>query len=151
MKRTILSLGIAFVLMLASSPLPVSDATGATAAAAEQEKRKRTRRVPTMSELTYKRLAKAQEGIDAKDLDAALARADAEISAKAGESEARIGEIKAGALDAVKEVATEAAKDIVAALGGKGDAKSVSAAVNARLLAGLVNKRSVSCKFITSK
>ena len=68
-----------------------------------------------------------------KDLDAATARADAEIAAKAAESEKRIGEIRAGALEAVTEVAKDTAKELGAALGGKADARSVTAAVTARL------------------
>ena len=68
-----------------------------------------------------------------KDLDVATARADAEIAAKAAESEKRIGEINAGAMDAVTEVAKDTAKELVAALGGKADARSVTAAVTARL------------------
>ena len=67
-----------------------------------------------------------------KDLDAATARADAEIAAKASESEKRIGEIRAGALEAVTEVAKDTAKELVAALGGKADARPVTAAVPAR-------------------
>lgn len=68
-----------------------------------------------------------------KDLDAAMAKADAEIAAKAAESEAAIDEIRAGALASVEDVATETAAAIVAALGGKSDAKAISAAVSARL------------------
>lgn len=68
-----------------------------------------------------------------KDLAAATAKADTEIAAKAAESEARIGEIRAGALEAVTEVAKETAKELVGALGGKADARSVTAAVTARL------------------
>lgn len=68
-----------------------------------------------------------------KELDAATAKADAEISAKASESEARISEIRAGAMEAVTEVAKETAKELVAALGGKADARAVTAAVSARL------------------
>jgi len=68
-----------------------------------------------------------------KDLDKAMAKADAEISAKAAESEQRIGEIRAGAEAAVSEVAKDTAKELVAALGGKADAKTVTAAVNAAL------------------
>lgn len=68
-----------------------------------------------------------------KDLDAATAKADAEISAKASESEARIAEIRAGALEAVTEVAKDTAKELVAALGGKADARSVTSAVTARM------------------
>lgn len=68
-----------------------------------------------------------------KELDAATARADAEISAKAAESETRIAEIRAGALDAVTEVAKDTAKELVLALGGKADARAVTSAVSARL------------------
>ena len=68
-----------------------------------------------------------------KDLDAATAKADMAISAKAASSEARINEIRDGALDAVTEVAKDTAKEIVAALGGKADARSVTAAVTSRL------------------
>jgi F-type H+-transporting ATPase subunit b len=68
-----------------------------------------------------------------KDLDAATAKADAEITAKASESEKRISEIRAGALEAVEAVAKDTARELVAALGGTADAKSVTAAVAARL------------------
>lgn len=67
------------------------------------------------------------------DLDAAIAKADAEISAKASESEAAIAEIRAGALEAVKEVASDTAQEIVSAMGGKADAKSIVSAVDSRL------------------
>lgn len=68
-----------------------------------------------------------------KELDAATAKADVQIAAKAAESEARIGEIRAGALEAVTEVAKDTAKELVAALGGKADARTITAAVSARL------------------
>lgn len=68
-----------------------------------------------------------------KDLDKAMAKADAEIAAKAAESEKHIAEIRAGAMEAVTEVAKDTAKELVAALGGKADAKSVTAAVTAAL------------------
>ncbi|MCF6444192.1 F0F1 ATP synthase subunit B' [Nereida sp. MMG025] len=68
-----------------------------------------------------------------KDLDKAIAKADAEIAAKAAESEAAITEIRAGATDSIKQVAKDTAKELVAALGGKADAKSVTAAINARM------------------
>jgi F-type H+-transporting ATPase subunit b len=68
-----------------------------------------------------------------KDLDLAIASADAEIAAKAGESEGRILEIRAGAVEAVTAVAKDTARELVAALGGKSDAKAVTAAVTARL------------------
>ena len=77
-------------------------------------------------------VAKAKAEIQA-DLDAATAKADVDIGAKVAESEARIAEIRAGALDSVTEVAKDTAKEIIAALGGKADARSVTAAVNARL------------------
>jgi F-type H+-transporting ATPase subunit b len=68
-----------------------------------------------------------------KDLDAAIAKADIEIAAKAAESEKTIGEIRAGAMDAITEVARDTARELVAALGGAVDAKAVTAAVAARL------------------
>jgi len=77
-------------------------------------------------------VAEARSGIQ-KDLDAALAKADAQIAAKSAESEVRITEIRDGALAAVTEVAKDTAKEIVAALGGKADARSVTVAVTARL------------------
>lgn len=67
------------------------------------------------------------------DLDVAIEKADAEIAAKAAESEKAIADIRAGAQEAVKEVAKDAAKDIVALMGGKADARSITAAVNARM------------------
>ena len=77
-------------------------------------------------------VAEARAGIQ-KDLDAALAKADAQIAAKSAESEGRITEIREGALAAVTEVAKDTAREIVAALGGKADARSVAAAVTARM------------------
>lgn len=77
-------------------------------------------------------VAQAKAEIQA-DLDRATAKADAEIAAKVAESEGRIGEIRAGALDSVTEVARDTAYELVAALGGKADASSVTEAVSARL------------------
>lgn len=68
-----------------------------------------------------------------KDLAAATAKADAEIAAKAAESEKSIAEIRDGAAAAVSEVAKDVAGDLVAALGAGADAKTVTAAVTARL------------------
>ncbi len=62
-------------------------------------------------------------------LNDAIAKADAEIAAKTAESEKAIGEIRASALEAVEAVAKDTASEIVAALGGKADAKAVTAAV----------------------
>ena len=67
------------------------------------------------------------------DLNAAIAKADQQIAAKAADSQVRIGEIKAGALEAVSEVAKATAGELVAALGGKADAKAIASAVAARL------------------
>ena len=69
----------------------------------------------------------------ADDLKAAMAKADVQIAAKSADSEMRIAEIKAGAMDAVKDVATATAGELVAALGGAADAKAIAAAVSARL------------------
>ena len=66
------------------------------------------------------------------DLDVAIEKADAEIAAKAAESEKAIAEIRAGAQEAIVTVAQDAAQDIVAMLGGKADAKAIADAVAAR-------------------
>ncbi len=67
------------------------------------------------------------------DLDKAMAKADAEISARAAEGEKKIAEIRANALESVKEVARDTAAEIVSAMGGKADGRTVTAAVNARM------------------
>ncbi len=67
------------------------------------------------------------------DLDKAIAKADAEIAAKTAEGEKAIGEIRASALENVTEVAKDTAKEIVAAMGGTADGRTVTAAVNARM------------------
>jgi F-type H+-transporting ATPase subunit b len=67
------------------------------------------------------------------ELDVELAKADAQISAKTAESEAAISEIRAGAVKSVTDVAKDTAGEIVAALGGKADKKTVTAAVTARM------------------
>ena len=76
--------------------------------------------------------AEARAEIQA-DLDKAIAKADAEISAKAAESEKAIADIRAGAMESVRAVAKDTAAEIVAALGGKADAKTVAAAVDTRV------------------
>lgn len=68
-----------------------------------------------------------------KDLNKAVAVADAEIAAKSAESEQRIGDIRAGALDAITQVAKDTARELVVALGGAVDAKSITAAVTVRM------------------
>lgn len=77
-------------------------------------------------------IAEAKSDMQA-DLDAAIAKADAQIAAKSAESEAAIAEIRAGAVTSVKAVAKDTVKEIVAAMGGKADAKTITAAVTARM------------------
>jgi F-type H+-transporting ATPase subunit b len=67
------------------------------------------------------------------DLDAAIAKADVEIGAKAAEGEKAIAAIRANAVESVSVVAKDAAEAIVAAMGGKADAKAIEAAVTARM------------------
>lgn len=67
------------------------------------------------------------------DLDAELAKADAEISARTAESEKAIAEIREGAVQSVREVATDTAAALVAALGGSADDKAIAAAVDAEM------------------
>ncbi|MFT4961620.1 MAG: F-type H+-transporting ATPase subunit b, partial [Paracoccaceae bacterium] len=72
--------------------------------------------------------------LDMKDaLNDAIAKADAEIAAKSAESEKAIADIRAGALEAVKTVATDTAAEIVSALGGKADAGGIADAVANRV------------------
>lgn len=75
---------------------------------------------------------KARDEIKA-ELDIALAKADAEIAAKAAESEKAIGEIRASALVHVEVVAKDTAAAIVAALGSSADDARIAAAVDAQL------------------
>ena len=67
------------------------------------------------------------------ELDAAIAKADAEIAAKTAEADAAIAEIRKNAMESVKLVATDTAKEVVAALGFKPDAKLITKAVADRL------------------
>lgn len=67
------------------------------------------------------------------DLDVAIQKADAEIAARTAESEARIGEIRAGAMESVAEVARDTARALVEALGSPAAVGEVDAAVQARL------------------
>lgn len=77
-------------------------------------------------------VAEARADIQTK-LDAELAKADAKISAQTAESEEAIAEIRASAAESVKAVAKDVAKELVAAMGGKADAKTVTAAVTAKM------------------
>jgi F-type H+-transporting ATPase subunit b len=77
--------------------------------------------------------AETRAGID-KELASLMAKADAEIAAKAGESEKRIGEIRDNAARSVEEVARETAAAIVEALlPGGADQAAVDAALASRL------------------
>ena len=77
-------------------------------------------------------VADAKADIQA-DLDVQMQKADAQIDAQTAESEKAIAEINAGAADAVKAVAKDTAKEIVAAMGGKADAKTITAAITAAM------------------
>jgi len=63
------------------------------------------------------------------EVDAAMQKADAEIAAQTAESEAKIAEIREGAAQAVRDVAKDTAKEVVAALGVDVDDAAVDAAV----------------------
>jgi len=67
------------------------------------------------------------------DLDKAITKADAEIAVKSAEAEKAIAAVRESSLDNIKEVAKDTAKEIVAALGGSADARSITSAVTARL------------------
>nr|WP_071797554.1 F0F1 ATP synthase subunit B' [Natronohydrobacter thiooxidans] len=82
------------------------------------------------------RIVEAAKADIQAQLDVQIAKADAEIAAKASESERRIREIRDSAMEMVSEVSQVATKDILESFGGKADAASVSAAVAARLKAG---------------
>lgn len=75
----------------------------------------------------------AAKGEIRAELDAATARADVRIAEKAAESEGRIAEIRANALSSVEEVSKDVAAELVAAMGSDSDAKTINAAVTARL------------------
>ncbi|MEO0750945.1 MAG: F0F1 ATP synthase subunit B' [Pseudomonadota bacterium] len=67
------------------------------------------------------------------ELDKATAKADAEIAARAAEGEAAISEIRANAMESVKEVAQSVASDLVGAMWSKSDEKAIANAVTARM------------------
>jgi F-type H+-transporting ATPase subunit b len=77
-------------------------------------------------------VAKAKDDIKA-DLDVAIAKADTVIAAKAAESAKAIDEIRAASAENVKIVAKDTAKEIITAMGGKADAKTVTAAITAAM------------------
>ncbi len=67
------------------------------------------------------------------EVDLAIQKADAEIAAKAAESEKAIAEIRASAEDSIEVIAKETAAEIVGAFGGSTDDASVADAVINRL------------------
>ncbi len=67
------------------------------------------------------------------ELDVAISKADAEIAAKTAEAEKAIAVIRAGSVDSIKAVAKDTAKEIVSVMGIKADAKTITAAVTARM------------------
>lgn len=77
-------------------------------------------------------VAEAKADIQA-DLDVELSKADAQIAARAAEAEAAINEIRATSAVSVKAVAKDTAKALVAALGGSADAKTINAAITAKM------------------
>ncbi|MFK7914543.1 MAG: tetratricopeptide repeat protein [Pseudomonadales bacterium] len=73
--RSWLASGLALVSYLVIVALPLGGVLGAASAHAEEQSeasKQKTRRVPTLSESVYKKLAEAQEAIDAKDFNTAL-------------------------------------------------------------------------------
>jgi F-type H+-transporting ATPase subunit b len=69
-----------------------------------------------------------------KEIDAAMARADAEISARTAEGEKRIAEIRDSAIQSVRQVAEEAAVAVVdRIMPGVAEEDTVRSAVQARL------------------
>ena len=62
-----------------------------------------------------------------------MKKADTEISARTAESEARIEEIRAGAVAAIRSVAQDTAKEVVSAFGMEADDSAINAAVDARV------------------
>ncbi|WP_425046658.1 F0F1 ATP synthase subunit B' [Primorskyibacter sp. S87] len=76
--------------------------------------------------------AEARAEIQA-DVDVAIAKADEEIAEKASESEKAIADIRAGALESIKTVASDTAAELVNALGGKADETALTGAVANRV------------------
>ena len=108
-------------------------------AAAEELKNKAAEAEAAYDQALLDARAQAQEIVaEAKaeiqaELDVELQKADAQIAAKTAESEAAIAEIRDGAVKSVTQVAKDTAKELVAVMGGTVDAKTITAAVNARM------------------
>ena len=82
------------------------------------------------------RIIEATKAEMQSELDQQIAKADAEIAARTAESERRIREIRDSAMEMVSDVSKDATKDILELFGAKADARSVNAAVAARLKGG---------------
>lgn len=83
------------------------------------------------------RIVEAAKAEMQAELDVQLAKANAEIAARSAESERHIAEIRDNALAMVTEVSGDVTKEILSAFDVKADARSVTAAVSARLKGGL--------------
>lgn len=70
------------------------------------------------------------------ELDVQLAKANAEIAARSAESERHITEIRDNALAMVTDVSNDVTKEVLTSFDVKADARSVTAAVSARLKGG---------------
>ncbi len=110
--------------------------TGETAAAAELKRRAEEAEAAYNRALADARAEAARIVAEAKaeiqaELDVAMERADAEIAAKAAESEKLIAEIRASAFESVESVALSVTADIVEAMGAKPDEPAINGAVSA--------------------
>ena len=79
------------------------------------------------------RIVEATKAEIKAELNEAVATADAQISEKVKAGEKEIAEIRSNALAGVEEVAMATTIDLVVALGGKDDAKSIEAAVKQKM------------------
>ena len=66
-------------------------------------------------------------------MDVAIQKADADISVKAVASEDAISEIRKDALANVKSLAKDITSELVKVLGGKVDAKALTAVINKKM------------------
>ncbi len=79
------------------------------------------------------RIVEAAKAEMQAELDTQIAKADAEIAAKAAESERRIREIRDSAMELVADVSKDITSDILGVFDTKADARTVNAAVSNRL------------------
>ena len=68
-----------------------------------------------------------------QELDVAIQKADADISVRAAASEEAIAEIRKDSMANVKLVAKDITSELVKVLGGKADAKTLTAVINSRM------------------